>query len=50
MRVDLYLKDPIFTYVTLSRVKIKNRLNIVIVDKDGNVTNKTTKHFLQGNI
>ncbi|KAD4981810.1 hypothetical protein E3N88_18481 [Mikania micrantha] len=45
-RVGIYLKQPVFThgqlYVALSRVKSKDGVKILILDKDGKPTNKTT--------
>ena len=44
-RVGLYLPRPVFThgqlYVAIFRVKTKRGLKILILDEDGNVTNKT---------
>jgi ATP-dependent DNA helicase PIF1 len=45
-RVGLYLKDPVFShgqlYVALLRVKSRDGLKIVIVDENGELTNKTS--------
>ncbi|XP_076911125.1 uncharacterized protein LOC143568997 [Bidens hawaiensis] len=45
-RVGLYLKNDVFShgqlYVALSRVTSKKGLKILIIDKNGNQTNKTT--------
>ncbi|XP_022031112.2 ATP-dependent DNA helicase pif1-like [Helianthus annuus] len=45
-KVGLYLKEPVFThgqlYVALSRVKSRQGVKILILDKDGKPTNTTT--------
>ncbi|XP_076908678.1 uncharacterized protein LOC143565661 [Bidens hawaiensis] len=45
-RVGLYLKDPVFShgqlYVALSRVKSRDGIKLVILDKESKLTNKTT--------
>ncbi|KAK1424399.1 hypothetical protein QVD17_19728 [Tagetes erecta] len=45
-KVGLYLKEPVFThgqlYVALSRVTRREGLKILILDTNGNVTNKTS--------
>ncbi|KAJ0458345.1 putative DNA helicase [Helianthus annuus] len=54
-RVGLYLKDPVFThgqlYVTLSRVKTREGVKILIFDDEGKPTMKSltsfTKRFLE---
>jgi len=44
-KVGLYLPRPVFThgqfYEAISRVRTKKGLKILILDEDGNVTNKT---------
>ncbi|XP_035830870.1 ATP-dependent DNA helicase pif1-like [Helianthus annuus] len=45
-RVGLYLRQPVFThgqlYVALSRVRTRDGVKMLILDKDGKPTNKTT--------
>jgi len=52
-RVGLYLPCPFFThgqlYVAILRVKTKKGLNILILDKNGNITN-TTKNVVYKDI
>ncbi|XP_042752708.2 uncharacterized protein LOC122195196, partial [Lactuca sativa] len=45
-KVGLFLKDPVFShgqlYVALSRVQSRGKLKLLILDKDGRLTNKTS--------
>ncbi|KAJ0485400.1 putative DNA helicase [Helianthus annuus] len=45
-RVGLYLRQPVFThgqlYVSLSRVKTRDGVKLLILDKDGKPTDKTS--------
>jgi len=45
-KVGLYLKEQVFShgqlYVAMSRVKSRNGLKLLILDKDGQPTNVTT--------